>query len=210
MYSAVFFINPSFVSMGPSSITNLETTPLATPHLSFLFFLAIHSLSRGFSISSFRRVHFFPLIQTTDSLPDCHYLPFYRYLLMLRCLSLCLYHHFLPSLFFLLFIIYSNPVTCQCRSDSSELQGWLQWDKLYTITGRERKGARYTERGANELDTNRSEELNTRVAQEPPVTVTDRRRPCQGTYSCSVDVLNIIGFKHWVCVHSIFYPILSL
>lgn len=42
VYSAVFFINPSFVSMGRSSITDLQTSPLAPPHLHFLLFLSLH------------------------------------------------------------------------------------------------------------------------------------------------------------------------
>lgn len=55
MYSAVFFINPSFPSTGRSSITNLQTSPLATPNLSFLFFLYVHGFCLFFfSLTSFR------------------------------------------------------------------------------------------------------------------------------------------------------------
>lgn len=56
---AVFFINPSFDSMGRSSMTNLQTSPLATPHLSCLLFLSIHSLSHCFHICSYRHIHLF-------------------------------------------------------------------------------------------------------------------------------------------------------
>lgn len=194
VYLAVFFINPSFVSMGRSSITSLHTSPLATPNLSSV----LHNLSHCFS--SFRGVHLF---HRFSQLTDCKTVT----LSLSTLLSLHAYmSHPLsvspspslpvvpPSLSSsLLSIPIQSPaniylILLSCEADCSET-------KLYAITCREGEGARNAERGTNELDTDRGEELNSRVAQEPPVTLTDRRRPSQGIYSSSVSILNVIGFK---------------
>lgn len=131
VYSAALFVNPSFPSTGQSSITNLQTSPPATPSLSFQVFLSI----RGYCHCFFLSLH----LDTLQSARLFNYLP--HYLFMLIFFILCLYQPVSPSLFLLLSIIYSNPIACSCRSDSSELQGWLQWDKLYAVTGRRREGA---------------------------------------------------------------------
>lgn len=130
--------------------------------------------------------------------PPCYHI------LCSRVPSFFLYHH-PPSLSLLLYIIYSNPVTCQCRSYSSELRRWLHWDKLYTITGRERgRSEEHWEKG-EWVRHDRREELNSRADREPPVTVTDRRRPRWGKRISSSAFLNTITLTHWVCGCSIPY-----
>lgn len=125
-----------FSSWARSSITNFQTSPIATSHL-LSFSASIASLSLFlyhlilflFSINSIN----FQAIFLTISF--CSYVPPFV------CITS-------PPSLLLLSIIYSNPVTCQCRSYSSELRGWLQRDKPYTITGRERgRSEEHRERG---------------------------------------------------------------
>lgn len=100
--------------MGRSSITDLQTSPPAHPHLSFCLFLSI-------------RDAFHLLPQSTYNVPDSYYLRYYlflRYVLPFVCVILCL--SFPPSFSaFLLSIPFQSPahvdvIPLSSRADCSE------------------------------------------------------------------------------------------